>query len=291
MYKETERRRYINKNSAHLSENDFLLPSGNLRHTFTLSLRASSISYFSWYFFYHLITYKVEISARSNIAVKKRIVLGFRKTWPSTGHVNLISNSHTKSRCFQHIKWDVCIGYRVQKSKASPWEDTDIFQHIVKSWTANWMTLVCFSNTASRWMNSRRRKYGESEAIVCLSATVLEESIVTIASVGSLSQSICRRRERGESDAINLQPQRREREGWSRIELRILDSRVPQKASIRARTDSVRISTDASLGCGEHRRVDYSSCLPHSTTRGGVHGHGGETCCRELSEDRQSVNW
>lgn len=57
----------------------------------------------------------------------------------------------------------------------------------------------------------------------------------------------------GESDAINLWPQRREREGWSRIELRILDSRVPQKASIRARTASALISTDASLGCRERR--------------------------------------
>lgn len=35
------------------------------------------------------------------------------------------------------------------------------------------------------------------------------------------------------------------REGWSRIELRILDSRVPRKASIRAAT----ASTDALLGC------------------------------------------
>lgn len=46
------------------------------------------------------------------------------------------------------------------------------------------MTLVCFSNTASLWMNSRRRKYEESEAIVCLSSRVSEESIVTIARVG-----------------------------------------------------------------------------------------------------------
>lgn len=65
----------------------------------------------------------------------------------------------------------------------------------------------------------------ESEAIVCLSSRVSEESIVTITSVGSLSQSIWRRRGLG---AINRRPQRREREGWSRIELRILDSRVPQ---------------------------------------------------------------
>lgn len=114
MYEETERRRCINKNSAHLCENDFSLPSGNLRHTFTLSLRASSISHFSWYFFlfffYHLITHKVEISARRNIAVKKKNGAGFlEKTWPSTGNVNLISNSLTKSRCFQHTKWDVCV--------------------------------------------------------------------------------------------------------------------------------------------------------------------------------------
>lgn len=143
----------------------------------------------------------------------------------------------------------------------------------------------------TRWMNSCRRKYEESKAIVCLSARVSEESIITIVSVGSLSQSIRRWRERAESDAINLRPQRRAQEGWSRIEPRILDSRVPQKASIRARTASSLISTDASLGCRECRRVDYSSFLPHSSARGGVHGHRGETCCRGLSEDRQSVNW
>lgn len=79
-----------------------------------------------------------------------------------------------------------------------------------------------------------------------------------------------------ESDAINLWPQRGEREGWSRIEPRILDSRVPQKASIRARTASALISTDASLGCRECRRVDCISFLPCSTARRGVHGHGEE---------------
>lgn len=64
-------------------------------------------------------------------------------------------------------------------------------------------------------------------------------------------------------NAINLWPQRREREGWSRIEPRILDSAGPQKASIRART----ASTDASLGCEEQRSVDWSSFLPHSTNQ------------------------
>lgn len=95
----------------------------------------------------------------------------------------------------------------------------------------------------------------------------------------------------GGSHAINLWPQRREREGWSRIELRILDPGVSQKASIRARTASALISTDASLGCGERRRAACSSILPHSAAGGGVHGRRGETCCREVSEDRQSVNW
>lgn len=75
--------------------------------------------------------------------------------------------------------------------------------------------------------------------------------------------------------------------GWSRIEPRILDSRVPQKASIRARTASALISTDASLGCRECRRVDCISFLPCSTARRGVHGHGekGGACCQEVSED------
>lgn len=85
-YEETERRSYINKNSPHLSENDFLLPSGNLRHTFTLPLQVSSISPLLLmcvcvcvciHFFYHLITHKVEISARRNIAVKKKNGAGF----------------------------------------------------------------------------------------------------------------------------------------------------------------------------------------------------------------------
>lgn len=182
----------------------------------------------------------------------------------------------------------MCIGYSVQKSKASPWEDTDILQHIVKSYTANWMTTPCFSNTSSRWMNSRRRKYEESKAIVCLSARVSEESNCKC---GQFEPEHTQMKREGESDAINLWPQRREWEGWSRIELRILDSRVPQKASIRARTALALISTDATLGCRECRRVDSSSFLPHSTTRGGVHGHRRETCRRGVSEDRQSVNW
>lgn len=55
---------------------------------------------------------------KSNIAVKKRIVLVFKKTWPQTRYVNLISDSLTKSRCFQHVKRDVCIGSDVYKSKA-----------------------------------------------------------------------------------------------------------------------------------------------------------------------------
>lgn len=70
------------------------------------------------------------------------------------------------------------------------------------------MTLVCFSDAAPYWMNSRRRKYEESEAIVSLSVRASEGSIVTIASVASLSRSICRRREGGGgvggSHAINL---------------------------------------------------------------------------------------
>lgn len=44
-------------------------------------------------------------------------------------------------------------------------------------------------------MNSLRRKCEESEAIVCVSAGVSEESIATIASVASLS--ICRTSGRG----------------------------------------------------------------------------------------------
>lgn len=134
--------------------------------------------------------------------------------------------------------------------------------------------LVCFSDAG--WM-ATGRKSKESRAIVCVSAGVSEESIVTIASVGSLSQSICRHwgRQSGESDAANLWAHKGEREGWSRIEPRILDSRVPQKASIRARTASVLISTDASLVCGGRRRVDCISFLPRGTARGGVHGRGG----------------
>lgn len=75
-----------------------------------------------------------------------------------------------------------------------------------------------------------RRKHEESEAVVCLSARVSEGRISTIANMS--------REGGGGDDLVNLWPQRRERGGWSWIELRILDSRVPRKASIRARTAS-----------------------------------------------------
>lgn len=113
MYEETERRRCINKNSAHLCENDFSLPSGNLRHTFTLSLRASSISHFSWYFFFYFLSFdnrqSRDFCEEKYSCEKKEWRWVLEKTWPSTGNVNLISNSLTKSRCFQHTKWDVCV--------------------------------------------------------------------------------------------------------------------------------------------------------------------------------------
>lgn len=139
------------------------------------------------------------------------------------------------------------------------------------------MTLVCFSNPSLVWMNGHGRKSQESKAIVCLSACSLEGKYRHNCKCGQFEPEHMQRgsKTEWESDAINLRPQRGEQEGWSRIELRILDSRVPQKASIRARTASTLISTDASLGCGERRRVDCISFLPCSTAGGGVHGHGG----------------
>lgn len=151
MYEETERRRCINKNSAHLCENDFSLPSGNLRHTFTLSLRASSISHFSWYFYFYFLSFdntqSRDFCEEKYSCEKKEWRWVFRKDLALDRECQSHFQQPHKIKVFStHKMRCVCIGYRVQESKASPWEDTDIFQHIVKSWTANWMTLVRFSN-------------------------------------------------------------------------------------------------------------------------------------------------
>ena len=98
-------------------------------------------------------------------------------------------------------------------------------------------------------MNSSTRKYEESEAIVCLSAGVSEESILTIASVASLSRSIYadeererEREERGGGAKPKISDHRGAREGWSRIELRILDSKSATKGVYQSKDSAQRSS-------------------------------------------------
>lgn len=82
-------------------------------------------------------------------------------------------------------------------------------------------------------MNSRKRKYKDCGAFVCVSVRVSEESISTIARMG--------RDREGGNDAENLQPQRKnqgrliqhraEDLTGSIIELRILDSTASGRVS------------------------------------------------------------
>lgn len=84
-------------------------------------------------------------------------------------------------------------------------------------------------------------------------AVLVSVSLECIVTTGSMA----RQRQMGGDNAVNLQPQRRECKGWSRIELRISDSRRLQKASIRG---------GKSLHAFLQMFINYSCIQPRSSS-------------------------
>lgn len=187
------------------------------------------------------------------------MVLAFWKTWPRPGmsisfpaasqHLDVFNTQNEMRRCLLVIQYR-SLTLHLEKILI-------VFQHIVKLWKANLMILVCFSDR----MNSHRRKF---KVWRCYSSFGL-----CLAGMHCYNWKHGHTKTDGGDNALNLQPQRRECKGWSRIELRILDSRRLQKASIWG---------GKSLSASLQMFVNYFSSP----------GEAAQTCCRD---SLKSVNW
>lgn len=185
-------------------------------------------------------------------------MLAFWKTWPRPGmsisfpaasqHRDVFNRLNEMCRCLL-VRKDTSPALHLEKIPI-------VFQHIVKSWKASWMILVCFSEQ----MNSSGRKF---KVGLCYSSFGQ-----CLAGMHCYNWKHGQTKTDGGDNTLNLQPQRRECKGWSRIELRILDSRRLQKASVR--------------GEKSHH------CRCSSTISASSHQEAAQTCCRD---SQKSVNW
>lgn len=117
-----------------------------------------------------------------------------------------------------------------------------------------------------RWVNSHRRKF---QVWHCYSGFGQ-----CLGGRNSYKLEALADKDRLGDNALNLQPRRRACEAWSRIELRILDSRMPHKASIWGGSLCVR-------------RSRCSSALPASSPAQ-LHRPAAETL-RSLQSDKRGV--
>lgn len=208
-----------------------LLPLGTSRHTLPLSpYRVSSISYFpcfGFWFLFFFVCFCFFLSFHNTQCwdygeKEQKMVLTFWMTCPRSGMSISFPAASQHGDVFNTLNetWRSLLVIKYSSLTLHLEKILIVFQHIVKAWKANLMILVCFSH----WMNSHRRKF---KVWHCYSTFGQR-----LAGMHCYNWKHGQTKTDGGDNALNLQPQRTECKGWSRIELRILDSTRLQKASI-----------------------------------------------------------
>lgn len=117
---------------------------------------------------------------------KKRMLVGFWKTWPRPGMSISFPAASQHQDVFNALN-ETCrrlLVIRYSSPRLHLEKILIVSLHIVKLWTANLMILVCFSD--AEWIATEENT--KSDTVILVLASVSVEGILTIGSIGTQRQ-------------------------------------------------------------------------------------------------------